>query len=598
MPFFLSFLNVTSPFNVYSLVSLYCVETAVLSFVIFRRFRHSFVALLRDYERKIKATDRTKAFNVCLIILTAVVLIYPHLTIVLDSNMPTTTLVWAYHNGAKELLQEGSIPETTYLYGERIPFKGDYIAYDVISSALYALLGLDDVTYLILMTFITMVLTFSFTLAAFTLLLDYPYSLGVTALLMFSKLFIYKLSTFRTEAFSMCFLFMSLWLAIKAIEAKDSKLMVLAGFTEAISTTANGAIVLVGISFMFAYTLSKTIVEKRGINAIKSFIMINIVAVLVAVSIFILSVQRVPIIESLTKTNVQFETDPTTDFLFSLNPSSGRKEAFFLGYIPDYLDRDLRNSSSMILLGIFLSGLVFWQHRDLRKILLAASLFAVFVFSVGLFFAYYYETYVPARSGFQRVFPYVYMSLAFVPFVILRSLPKISIKFGSNQIWRIHYRPVLAVGVISVVLLLNLPFVSDVHKSKISNEGYLALRWISENTDPDSTILLTNEWTNGGTRGAANRKVLDDGDAPYLRTGAVERISRLINDTRAFYMNPKDNYSLLKEYNVTHVIMSFNNCLGGIYITPGSELSESQFLEIGLRKVLDSKNIRIYEVEW
>lgn len=606
LPFICELMNMNFKLNIYNFITLLSIEIFTLFFLIWRKdkaiiFKKN-IKLNLSYFYNIYNCEKKSGIKLLLILVGSLMIVVPSSYFILMNKMPTSPLVWGYHGITKTVLEKGKIPDTAYIYGEEVNFCSTYIGYNLLSSGLYLTLDYDDISFLMSMTVLTITLTFLYMLYFFTHFISFPYSLAITMVTMAMKLFIYKLSTFKTESLSICFLFMSCWIALKALKNDDNKLLIIAGITIASQVTINASISLVGGCIVLSSILINFMFDGKKTYQFKKFLFLYSVAFIMIIFIFFFSAGKIPVIGSLLNRQKIEAEDSTWVFIRVLRPSNtSESELSFTRYMPNYVYNDFTINYIYIFILISLSLVTFLKVASSRKLMMYVFLFTIFILCISLFFYYSYDTYIPKRSGFQRIFPYLYVSISFTPFIILKHLPNISIKFKSrigqksNRIIKLYYKPIIAISLFLIIFFGNFSFLKMHHKVILSEEGYRAMMWLRETTDPDSTIILTNEWTNGVIGGISRRKVLNDGDAPYLRQESIQNIITIINESRRFFQNPGDNLQLLKQYNVTHILISNKRDLRGIKLT---DANEELLLNIGLVKVLDFKNIKVYEVNW
>lgn len=541
--------------------------------------------------RRVPLPGRRAGLRASLTLGASSLIIGPQLWELASQGMPTTDLVWAYHALTQELLSLGVFPTTMLEYGSVVPFNATYVGYNLLGAFFYSVLGLNDVTFLMVMTVVVTALTFAFALAFFDTLVPFPYALGTTTLLMSMKLFIYKMSTFRTEALAVCFMFMALWLSREGVRRSDNRLTMIGGLALAAQVTTDAAIAAVGLSMLTSITLADLLL-KRSARGVRPLLLFCATGVLATLAVFGLAVGEIPVVSSLAP-HFQAGSDPTWGFLQALGLVHAAAPSFPADYMPGYLLLDVRDNLPF-LAALSLAGLlVLWFRKNSRREILSMILFVSLITLIGVAFFSSSHAYVPGRSGFQRVFPYVYVAFAFTPFVILKSLPRLGIRSGPGRPAELPYKQVCALAIIGLVFLGNAGYMRAVYNTSMPAQGYQAMVWLRNNTSSNATFI-TNEWASGAAAAISQRSCLDDGDAPYLRTGAVTAVNSLIEQSKDFFLQPQANLQFLREHNVSYVVYSMNRALGGVPLAPESEANGSLFLALGFHVVYESSNIWIY----
>jgi len=527
--------------------------------------------------------------------------IMPHYMSQLKSYLPSTNLVWTYHYLTSIIIEQGTIPDTIYLYGKPAAYIATYIGYNLISSFIYAILKCSDVYFLKIMPYMIILLSFIFALAFCNKFLNYHLSVLCVTVIFNMKLFIYKFTAYRTEAVALVFMFASLWMISKFLfEKPNRKMKILMGITISLVSVTNASILLVVMSMVASILIINIKKNKNTRSAILNIIFLLIITMLITSITFFLSVGRIPIITSLISTRTRNTTgnseDYTWGFIKTLYPSRN-SEPRFNQYLPTYVYRDLKDNFiihlSIILVSLFI---YFFSKENIRDNILTFYLFSTFITIISILFYIFYDNYVPARSGFQRVFPYNYIVITMILFFIVSRMPNINMIINKRVRTRLYYKNFIAIMMLQIVFTNNVSFLQGNHMTGMSYTGYTSLLWLRNNTAPSNSIIISNEWVDGATIAISHRIFLNDGDAPYLKTTELPSIIKKIEEVRNFYKNPIYNKDVLDKYKVTHVFLSYNKTLRGIKLLKDEEIRESQFESVGLKLIVMFDNIKIYEV--
>jgi len=579
LPYILSLLNIKQSVNINQIIKMIIIESIVFS----KKTIPNDIKIKLTINYKPKLSDLTILFGLGLSVV-------PHIYYVLKNNMPATAIVWAYNSLTKTILSDGVIPLTRYSYGEISKIGGTYISYNLISALINMTLNLNDINFLRFMSIINPLFTFFFIYYMYKNLLKPPYDVAAATLTMMMKLFIFKLATHKAESFSIFTLFLAYWITLIGYKNKDKFYSILGGIWIGVNASTNAAIALVGVCILGAVTLVDTLYEK-DIKPIKWSMGIGLVALVSVICIFSFSTGKIPVINSLIDTEpvVTTDIDLSWEFVRILNPEAPDTPNFER-YMPGYFRKEMINNWKFLGILFVISITSTILLRRSRKNMLTLLLAELALLCVSLFFFFYYDTYVPQKSGFNRVLPYTYMILSLLPVTILQDLPDIRLKLTKKI--KLSYKWIVLVILLLSIYNYNAGYLRNNHRPAISQDAYDSMVWIRENT-PKDAILLTNEWTNGAISGIGERNVLNDGDAPYLRMDVVEHVGYLFDETRAFYTNPEIDNVLLSEYNVSYVILSMNKAFRSNELVTSTP---QKFRNAGFRPVFRSDTVIIYRV--
>lgn len=544
---------------------------------------------LMRFHKPARATLRNVAITAGALIL----VLGPQVMQLASRGMPATSLVWYYHGLTKSIIGAGGFPTQMMEYGGTAPFDATYVGYNVISIFFYSALGLGDINFLMLMTVLVTAISFVFAVAFFETLIPFPYAVGATTAIFSMKLFIFKLATFRTEALAICLMFMGLWLFQKSVEHKDKGLLLLAGLVLGAQVSTNASNATVGIALVLSILLADFFLRRKTLS-FRPFVFFLAIGVVAAVAAFGLAVGELPVLSSLSPHFQTLVSDPTWGFLQAIHEASTASPSFPADYMPGYFLGDVLNNlvPIFILATLGILSLLIWGPS--RRLTLMTIFFVSLLYLAGSYFFFTSPTYVPARSGFQRIFPYIYIGFGFLPFAILTSLPNVRARLGRGLSVTVPYKQIIAVAIVACVFVGNLSFITSSYQSNVTMEGYDGLVWLRNNTSP-SSIFVVNQWASGAALSISQRNCLDDGDAPYLRTSALPGVNSLLQRVTSFYAEPQDNLALLADYNVTYVMVSLQNSLSGPSLVPTSVINEPLMMGLGMRQVYDTGNIQIFQ---
>jgi len=595
IPYILKILNIKYNFSLRYFFILLFVEFLLIFFIFYNKKKY---INMITYS---KITSNYKKDILCLIfiIIGISIIFIPHLYYEIKNDQPASSIVWGYHHLTLLFINNNEFPKDMYLYGDYIEFDTEYIGYNLFSGALYLTLNIPDNIFLKSMSIFSIIFSSIFAISFFNQLIRFPYCLITVIILFYMRLFIYKFSAYRTESLAILFMFISLWIIYKAINNQNYKLLIIGSLITSMISIINASIILVFISIIISLVIIKLIFENKKYIYIKYTLNLFILILIISSFLFYLSVGNIPIINTLIEKNkydiINFE-DPTWNFIRTMFPYYPDKP-LFPHYLPNYFYNDLINNNLIIIFIFIVSGIQAIYKKSTRNIIMFLYIFTIFITIISIFFYKRYDTYVPARSGFQRIFPYIYIPLSFMPVIIIYNFNNIifNIKINKYNI-KLSYKLFILLLIFIIVYQYNFRFIKLNHNPSITNNGYKALLWFQKNTDPETTVIITNEWTGGSSFGISRRNILNDGDSPYLRPEKLPDVINLIENVRKFYKDPLEYKNLLLNYNVTHVLVSYNNALNGIKLLSDVEIAEHEFTEINLNLIINYKNIKIYKI--
>jgi hypothetical protein len=189
--------------------------------------------------------------------------------------------------------------------------------------------------------------------------------------------------------------------------------------------------------------------------------------------------------------------------------------------------------------------------------------------ALSVYFTVAYDTYVPRRTGFGRVFQLtiavVLLGLAVLPGLIRRTaapMVTVALVVLGALLLSASRQPIAALG-------LEQP-----PRDLLAAERSLALS--------DRDVVLANAYTEGFIPLVFGARGLLDGQAPYTDRDLLAHVNSVLGEARAFFENPMANRGLLKKYGVTHVlVVPRGRALGPqrVFNVNTHELGTAPFLE-------------------
>jgi|GEM_PF-4777746 len=537
-----------------------------------------------------------------IVIIPVLLVLLPHMDLGIYTP-PPSNVIWYYHYLTKQIVNFGKIPNSLYVYGLLRDYDLTYISYNLFNSFFYCMLPTD----IIFLKSMRLTLVF---LAAFYWILimknfvNSNFFISIGLLLLFSTKFIsYKFSTPRTEAFSIVMALISIWLIIFYSKINIRRVLFVSSVFLGFSFTSNPITALICFIFIICYILCNK--SPREATDVSTYLVIF--AIVVVLFIYILSgasLLTLSFIKGITKNSIDsinvvysnpvqvlpLNSDLTWAFLQLIADKS--TEPTLRDYFPGYLYRELFYKLNFIFLvgPVFLSYLItrsiYRKNKDILNLSKISLVLLLFCFLIGLFFYFFYDSYVPQRVGFRRALPYIYLSYA-ISLAILIYI--IYMRFRKNKLIKILLI-FLLIGNLVMSISLNTQYFE---KTKISSDGLEALLWLKYHT-PHNSRILTNEWPSGTCMGVSERTCIIDGDAPYLHPKVLTHVINLLIKTKEFYLNPSRNLDLIERYNISYIVVSKNRALMGYDLLdkPNPQLGY-ELEKIGFKRVFVSRGGKV-----
>jgi hypothetical protein len=232
------------------------------------------------------------------------------------------------------------------------------------------------------------------------------------------------------------------------------------------------------------------------------------------------------------------------------------------------------------------------KRSEARQVLVFAVLSLLGVGAVAAVFAFGWSSYVPRRTGGQRlvqdmtplVAPYLACALAFLPLV------------GRRVAWRrgVSIAVVIALCVVGMMASSRLARGSEHQRPSPRNMQTLASLKV-----PHDAVVLANAYTEGYLENVMGADGLLEGRAPYTFPRLLLRANRLLKGAREFYTDPSAHLDYLERNHVSYVIVSrrhsFALATGNFFQI---EVPRSRFDAVpGLTQVRKTLDLTVYRVD-
>lgn len=287
-------------------------------------------------------------------------------------------------------------------------------------------------------------------------------------------------------------------------------------------------------------------------------------------------------------------SDPTWEFVLWANTRGRLSEAELATTPPDNGEL-LRNSFTRVFIradgwwieaGFFLAlaaagvyGAARHGNRSLFP-LLTALLAVLFVVIAGAALSLPYDTYVPRRTGLQRLVQLWPISAAVLGPLLVDRLRK--------------KEPLTALLTAAVLLwLVAAGGVTSLNRNHATREQ---VRELAALPVPDGALILTNGWTQGAIAGMTSGGIgLLDGQAPYLNPELLPLSLEMLADIREFFIRPRGNSDIPGKYGADFVLVAQrSNAFGGARVYSASD--DRLDLTRTLQALYRSDNYTLYSV--
>jgi hypothetical protein len=230
------------------------------------------------------------------------------------------------------------------------------------------------------------------------------------------------------------------------------------------------------------------------------------------------------------------------------------------------------------------------RRLPVSRILAFALLSVLGLIAVGAVFAFGWSSYVPRRTGAQRLVAEATLLLGPCAAGALACLRLSGRLKERAQLTSVIV--VLALCAVGVVGSLRLAGVLDGQRPPHDAEQALAGLHV-----PPRAVVLTNAYTEGYVKQVTGAHGLIDGRAPYTFPRVLNRANSLIMQAKQFYRSPAQHLGFLDREHISYVIVSghsYSLGTGNLYVKP-SDITELATCP-RLKPVLLMPGLRVYHV--
>ncbi len=190
------------------------------------------------------------------------------------------------------------------------------------------------------------------------------------------------------------------------------------------------------------------------------------------------------------------------------------------------------------------------RRRETVRPLVFFALGAGSLLGVGWLFVQAFDTYVPRRTGSQRLF---LEATLVVPVFLAGAASVVVARFEARR--TLHR--VLSAAVLVAALAGGLLSALQVRDEAEGWAPAAADRAALESVDmPSDAVVLANGYTEGYLAHVTGATALLEGRAPYTFPDQLDRSLRLLQDAKRFYADPAGSSELLDRHGVDYVLLS------------------------------------------
>jgi hypothetical protein len=230
------------------------------------------------------------------------------------------------------------------------------------------------------------------------------------------------------------------------------------------------------------------------------------------------------------------------------------------------------------------------HHQRGRRLLVFTLVSLAALAAVAAVFAFGWSSYVPRRTGAQRLLteasllvgPYVAGALGCVPLVLGR---------------RAWWRPVTAVTVIVLCAGGLLASAHLEHTFTRMRPPQAAVEALSRLDLPAGSVVLTNAYTEGFLADVMSADGLLEGRAPYTYPDVLRRANRLLRGAHTFFDAPCSHGAFLRTNHVDYIVVARRGSYALASANTIAGASDARLHRCPrLRPLLTTADLRVYRV--
>lgn len=197
-----------------------------------------------------------------------------------------------------------------------------------------------------------------------------------------------------------------------------------------------------------------------------------------------------------------------------------------------------------------------WFPKDVRHAgVVALGLGGVLLLGT-LFFAFRYDTYVPALFGVRRLLDYSSIPIILLMLAVL--------EVGIRALRRVEVGTAAVIGLVVAGLMAAALLPSSKPNEQIVDTGRRAvpaLQWVRDNTPCDARILPSRR-TAATFMAVTGRVSITEGMAPYLRPEILLKSTRILLASRKFFQDPAAHERFVRRQGIDYVVLFTGSGLG------------------------------------
>jgi hypothetical protein len=217
---------------------------------------------------------------------------------------------------------------------------------------------------------------------------------------------------------------------------------------------------------------------------------------------------------------------------------------------------------------------------------------------VSLFFSYRYHIYIDATFGVRRLGIYASLGPVLLGLGVLEGLLLLIERLlplpEPTRPPALIAAAAVPVLVLTVWLFPSSGLSSQLHR--VSQDRITFTDWVRAHTSCGARFLV-NQRSEGPITSLTGREALTEGMGPYLRPSVLPYVVNLMLRTQQFYLHPQENEALLRQYDITYVVVAREGDLIGYREPEGKRVDLAALNATSfLRPVLVKPYVRVYQV--
>lgn len=517
---------------------------------------------------------------------------------------PLGSTPWYYWGLAKDVARLGHVPATSVEWGTRLPFLDDYHLFETGTATLLTQGGGNGVMALQVVTLLSVVL-----IACGAALLSNALGAGRIAAVVAVPLAVAtgvgatRLTSYRPEGFALGLTLLVAAATIMWLRHGDRSCLAAAGLLCACLSEVHGIAMLTAGVLVVAGALAFV-----PFRALRSYVVRSVVA---AVTLVGSAVVVALLVGSASGTehagglhNVGGLADPTWAFVRAIiglpasQPPDNR--AVFSGA----MELAFRGTGTWVAIAVAVATLVLvvaaFRSRMARRTLVFTVLALVGIAAAASFFALGWASYVPRRTGAQRLAQEATLLTGPLVACAVASLPDLGWSATRGGASRRSWGGIVAALVVALLctgaVRANIGLAHLMGEKRPTQGDMAALRSLHI---PHGSVVLANAYTEGYLRQVTGAEGLLEGRAPYTFPRVLDRANQLLEGARTYFHRPRANSDFLAEHDVRYVIVSkpasWSLASGSVFRgrPPLRRLESSP----GLTRVLTRPGFLVYRVD-